>query len=134
MAAPSIVVVFDFSSGATFGYPFIIGQGILGTNTLADAAADTVDISNQVSKITINRGYNLLQEEFQAGVASIRIIDLNGDWNPTSTTSPSLRLLVTWRNLRLFVRRTWHGRRWGQLRMMMPSFGLVVILVRLECF
>ena len=58
MAAPTLVVVFDFTSGATFGYPFIIGQGILGTNTLADAAADTVDISNQVNKVTIRRGYN----------------------------------------------------------------------------
>ena len=101
MAAPSVVVVFDFSSGATFGYPFIIGQGILGTNTLADAAADTVDISNQVSKISINRGYNLLQEEFQAGVASIRIIDLNGDWNPTSTTSPYAGKLVPLRKVRI---------------------------------
>jgi hypothetical protein len=101
MAAPSVNVVFDFSSGATFGYPFIIGQGILGTNTLADEAADTVDISNQVSKISIQRGYNLLQEEFQAGVASIRIIDLNGDWNPTSTTSPYAGKLVPLRKVRI---------------------------------
>lgn len=101
MPAPSVVVVFDFTSGATFGYPFILGQGILGTNTLADAAADTVDISNQVSKININRGYNLLQEEFQAGLATIRVIDTNGDWNPTSLTSPYAGKLVPLRKVRI---------------------------------
>ena len=101
MAAPTLVVVFDFTSGATFGYPFIIGQGILGTNTLADAAADTVDISNQVNKVTIRRGYNLLQEQFQAGTATVRIIDLTGDWNPTSPTSIYAGKLVPLRKVRI---------------------------------
>jgi len=101
MATPSLVVVFDFTSGATFGYPFILDQGILGTNTLADAAADTVDISNQVNRVSIRRGYNLLQEEFQAGTATIRVIDLNGDWNPTSLTSQYAGKLVPLRKVRI---------------------------------
>jgi hypothetical protein len=101
VATPTLVVVFDFTSGATFGYPFIIGQGILGTNTLADAAADTVDISNQVSKVTIRRGYNLLQEQFQTGTATVRIIDQNGDWNPTNVASPYYGKLVPLRKVRI---------------------------------
>jgi hypothetical protein len=101
VATPTLVVVFDFTSGATFGYPFIIGQGILGTNTLADAAADTVDISNQVSKVSIRRGYNLLQEQFQAGTATIRVIDPNGDWNPTNPASPYYGKLVPLRKVRI---------------------------------
>ncbi len=101
MAIPTLVVVFDFTSGATFGYPFIIGQGILGTNTLADAAADTVDISNQVSKVTIRRGYNLLQEQFQAGTATIRVIDQTGDWNPTNPSSIYAGKLVPLRKVRI---------------------------------
>ena len=101
MAAPSVVVVFDFSSGATFGYPFILDQGILGTNTLADPNALTVDISDQVSKININRGYNLLQEEFQAGLATVRILDTNGDWNPTNPASPYANKLVPLRKIRI---------------------------------
>ena len=52
MATPTLVVTFDFSSGAVFGYPFIIGEGLLGFNTLADAAADTIDISDQVKMVT----------------------------------------------------------------------------------
>ena len=63
-----IGVTFDFSNGAVFGYSFIIGDpqhGILGTNVLADSASDVVDISNQVSNISIAGGYNLLQDQFQ---------------------------------------------------------------------
>ena len=101
MATPTLVVTFDFSSGASFGYPFIIGEGVLGFNTLADQAADIVDISNQVNKVSIKRGYNLLQEEFQAGTATVRIIDLTGDWNPTSPTSIYAGKLVPLRKVRI---------------------------------
>ena len=101
MATPHLVVVVDFSSGATFGYPFILDQGILGTNTLAEPGALTVDVSDQVSKVTIRRGYNLLQEQFQAGTATVRILDQNGDWNPTSLTSPYAGLLVPLRKIRI---------------------------------
>lgn len=101
MATPTLVVTFDFSSGAVFGYPFIIGEGVLGYNTLADAAADTIDISDQVNKVTIRRGYNLLQEQFQAGTATVRVIDQNGDWNPTSLTSPYAGKLVPLRKVRI---------------------------------
>jgi hypothetical protein len=101
VATPTLVVTFDFSSGAVFGYPFIIGEGVLGFNTLADQAADTIDISNQVNRVAIRRGYNLLQEEFQAGTATIRVIDLNGDWNPTSVTSPYTGKLVPLRKVRI---------------------------------
>ena len=101
MATPTLVITFDFSSGAVFGYPFIIGEGLLGFNTLADAAADTIDISDQVNKVSIRRGYNLLQEQFQAGTATIRIIDPNGDWNPTNSASPYYGKLVPLRKVRI---------------------------------
>jgi hypothetical protein len=101
VATPTIVVTFDFSSGATFGYPFILDEGILGTNVLADNAADIVDISNQVNRISINRGYNLLQEQFQAGTGTIRVLDPNGDWNPTNLSSPYAGKLVPLRKVRI---------------------------------
>ena len=101
MATPTLVVTFDFSSGAVFNYPFIIGEGVLGVNVLADAAALVVDISDQVNKVTIRRGYNLLQEQFQAGTATVRILDQNGDWNPTNPASPYYGLLVPLRKVRI---------------------------------
>ena len=101
MATPTLVVTFDFSSGAVFNYPFIIGEGILGVNTLAEPGALTVDISDQVNRVTIRRGYNLLQEQFQAGTATVRILDQNGDWNPTNTASPYYGKLVPLRKVRI---------------------------------
>ena len=101
MATPTLVVTFDFSSGAVFNYPFIIGEGILGVNVLADAAALVVDISDQVNKVTIRRGYNLLQEQFQAGTATVRVLDQNGDWNPTNPSSPYYGKLVPLRKVRI---------------------------------
>lgn len=101
MAAPKLTVIFDFTSGATFAYPFTLGQGILGTNTLADTASLFVDITDQVQKVTINRGYNLLQEEFQTGVATVRIIDLTGDWNPTNIYSIYYPYIVPLRKVRI---------------------------------
>ena len=101
MATPHLVVTFDFSSGAVFNYPFIIGEGVLGVNVLADAAALVVDISDQVNRVTIRRGYNLLQEQFQAGTATVRILDQNGDWNPTNPASPYYGLLVPLRKVRI---------------------------------
>ena len=101
MATPHLVVTFDFSSGAVFNYPFIIGEGVLGVNVLADAAALVVDISDQVNRVTIRRGYNLLQEQFQAGTATVRILDQNGDWNSTNVSSPYYGKLVPLRKVRI---------------------------------
>lgn len=101
MATPTIVVTFDFSSGASFGFPLILDEGILDTNVLADAAALVVDISNQINSVSIRRGYNLLQEQFQTGTASIRLLDQNGDWNPTNTASPYYPNLVPLRKVRI---------------------------------
>ncbi len=101
MATPTLNVLFDFSSGAVFNYPFIVGEGVLGVNVLADAAALVVDISDQVNRISIRRGYNLLQEEFQAGTATVRLLDQNGDWNSTNVSSPYYGLLVPLRKVRI---------------------------------
>lgn len=101
MATPTLVVTFDFSSGASFGNPLLLDEGILDTNVLADATALVVDISNQINSVSIRRGYNLLQEQFQTGTASIRLLDQNGDWNPTNTASPYYPNLVPLRKVRI---------------------------------
>jgi len=100
----TVGVQFDFSNGPVFGIAFTIGDpdnGILGVNVLADSASDVVDISSQVGKISIRRGYNLLQDQFQAGTASIRVYDPNGDWNPQNPASPYYGKLVPLRKMRV---------------------------------
>jgi hypothetical protein len=99
-----IGVDFDFSNGAVFGYSFIIGDpkhGIIGENVLADNASELVDISNQVTNISIAGGYNLLQDQFQATISKIRLVDPNGDWNPQNTSSPYYGKLVPNRKMRV---------------------------------
>ena len=100
----TVVTTIDFSTGATFGFPFILGDpkfGVLGVGTLAESAADYVDVSDQVMSISIRGGYNLLQDQFQAGQATIRINDAQGWYNPQNTESPYYGKLVPLRKIRV---------------------------------
>ena len=45
-------------------------------------------------------GYNLLQDQFQASEATFRVVDPNGDWNPTNTASPYYGYLTPLRKIR----------------------------------
>jgi hypothetical protein len=102
----TVKTIVDFSNGATFGYPFTIGDpenGKLGKSILGDAnsASYIVDVSNQVGRISIKTGYNLLQDQFEAGQATIRIYDQNGDWNPDNPSSPYAGKLLPNRKVRI---------------------------------
>lgn len=107
MALPaSISVSFDFSSGATFGYPFTIGDaknGILGTGTLAGSTVPLpiIDLTPQVRNISINHGRNIQSDTYEAGTAVIRIIDPTSQWNPQNTSSEFYPYLVPLRKIRV---------------------------------
>jgi len=100
----SVQVTFDFSSGPTFGYPFILddpAHGILGTNVLADSASNVVDISSQVQAISIKGGYNLTTDQFEATTCTLRIYDPLGYWNPQNTASPYYGKVIPNRKVRV---------------------------------
>ena len=102
----TVITTFDFSNGATFGYPFIINDpdhGKLGTGTLSDSVSPdyVVDVSSQVGRISIKMGYNLLQDQFEAGQATIRIYDQTGDWNPDNPASIYYGKLLPNRKVRI---------------------------------
>jgi hypothetical protein len=99
MAAPSVNCIINFSSGASFGQAMIIGSGVLGVNVLADSATVTADVSNQVQAVSIQRGRNANADQFQAGTASVRIADINGDFNPENLSSPYAGLLAPLRKI-----------------------------------
>lgn len=107
MALPAqIAVSFDFSSGATFSYPFTIGDakyGILGVSTLGASTVPVpiVDLTPNVRQITINRGYSPQRATYEAGSAVVRILDPDGAWNPQSVTSPYYPYLTPLRKLRI---------------------------------
>jgi hypothetical protein len=90
MTRPTINVTIDFSTGASFGFPFIIGTSELdGGDVLSDSSFSlVVDVSNLLDSVQINRGRNISSEQFQTGTASIRILDQNGNFNPQNPASP----------------------------------------------
>ena len=107
MALPAnISVSFDFSSGATFGYPFTIGDakyGILGTGTLASSTVPDpiVDLTPNVRNISIERGRNIQSDQYIAGTAVVRVLDPDSYFNPQNTSSPYYGYLVPLRKLRI---------------------------------
>lgn len=107
MSIPVINAVINFSTGPGFPQAFIIGEGILGTNVLADSAAVIVDVSNVVDSITTKRGRNPQVDEFQTGTLSLRIVDQNGDFNPQNPSSPYFGLLSPMRKVSISA--TWQG-------------------------
>lgn len=106
MAYPQVGVEIDFSNGAAFGYPFILDDpsfGILGTNILADAAADIVDITDQVMAVSTRRGRNRILSNFEVGTATVTINDPNSDFNPQNTASPYYGKLIPLRKIRIYA-------------------------------
>ena len=88
----TIKVELDFSSGATFGYPFTIGDvqyGIIGTGTLGSTNSSSliVDLTAQTRKIQIRRGRNVIRDTYEGGTTTVTIFDTDGDFNPQN---PSL--------------------------------------------
>jgi hypothetical protein len=107
MALPAQVSVsFDFTSGATFGYPFTIGDakyGKLGTGTLASTTTPepTVDLTPDVRSISIKRGRNIMRDTYEAGTCTVRVLDPNSYFNPQNTSSPYYGYLTPLRKLRV---------------------------------
>jgi hypothetical protein len=107
MALPATVSVsFDFTSGATFGYPFTIGDakyGKLGTGTLASTTTPepTVDLTPDVRSISIKRGRNIMRDTYEAGSCTVRVLDPNSYFNPQNTSSPYYGYLTPLRKLRV---------------------------------
>ena len=107
MALPAeISVSFDFSSGATFGYPFVLNDakyGVLDTGTLGSSTVPTpiIDLTPIVRSIAIDNGRNIQSDTYQAGTAVIRVYDSDGSWNPQNTSSIYYPYLVPLRKIRV---------------------------------
>lgn len=96
-----LTVSFDFSSGPNFEPPFQIGISQLGIGVLGagGTASQVVDLTNQTLQINIKRGRDLTQDRFNAGTATVRVIDPDGSWNPQNSASPYFGLLQPLRKL-----------------------------------
>ena len=107
MALPATInVSFDFSSGATFGAGFVIGDptyGVIGTSRFgSDATIEpVVDLTPDVYNISITRGRNIMRDTYEAGNATIRVLDPLSYFNPQNTASPYFGKLAPLRKIRI---------------------------------
>jgi hypothetical protein len=101
MTVPVIKALINFSTGPGFAQTMILDTGLLDTNTLGDATAVIVDVSNQVNRIETNRGRTALSDQFQTGALTLRIVDQNGDFNPQNVTGPYYELLTPMKKVQI---------------------------------
>jgi len=107
MALPAqITVSFDFSLGPTFGFPFTLSDpkyGLLDTGVLAGSAVPepVIDLTPDVYSITINRGRNIMRDQYEAGLATIRVLDPLSYFNPQNVNSPYYGYLTPLRKIRV---------------------------------
>ena len=102
----TISVSFDFSQGATFGFPFTIGDavnGVIGVSQFASSEVPepVIDLSSQTRQIKIRRGRNIMRDTYEAGSCTVRVIDQNGDFNPQNSASPYFPFLNPLRKIRV---------------------------------
>jgi hypothetical protein len=93
------IVKINLTGGASFGSAFVLDTSQLNFAVLAEPGTQIIDVSNQVLKIDTRRARNLYQDKYLAGEATVRILDLNGDWNPQNTASPYYPNLVPLRSI-----------------------------------
>jgi hypothetical protein len=105
MTLPATInVSINFTNGPSYGIPLTLNDpvdGILNQNVLAESAALIIDYSNRSTNIAIRRGRNLLQDTYDAGQATVKILDPDGDFNPQNNLSPIYGYLQPSRKLRI---------------------------------
>ena len=101
MPVPTINVILNLSTGPSFAQAIIIDSAIIGTNIFADATAVIVDVSDQINYIQTQSGRSALADQFQTGTLTLRIVDQNGDFNPTNVTGPYYGLLTPMKKVQI---------------------------------
>ena len=104
MSLPVLNISLDFSSGATFGNPFILNSSTLGgTDVLSDSSnpALILDLTSSTRSISINRGRNVSRDTYEAGTCNVRIFDPTGRFNPQNPSSDLFGYLTPLRKLRI---------------------------------
>ena len=101
MTLPVVYATINFSTGPAFAQTAIIGSAVYGTNVFGDSAGVIVDVSNQVNYIKTFRGRSSLADQFQTGTLTMRIVDQNGDFNPSNETGPYYSLLTPMKKVQI---------------------------------
>ena len=97
-------VLIDFDDGLEFRTPFILNDpafGLLNVGELAGPNSLTVNYTSRTTGISIRRGRDVLQDDYNAGSATVRILDPDGDFNPQNVDSPIFGYVTTNKKLRI---------------------------------
>lgn len=111
MALPATLnVSINFSTGPTFGNPFVLDDPLYGklggVGVLADNSSYVLDVSDTTVKIDTRRGRNINQDLYEAGTAVVRVLDPNGIFDPQNVSSPIFGLMQPLRKLRISATQT----------------------------
>jgi len=101
MTVPTINAIINFSTGPAFAQTLILNTGVLDVNVLGDATTLIVDVSDQINYIQTNRGRNALADQFQTGQLTLRIVDQDGNFNPTNPSGPYYQLLTPMKKVQI---------------------------------
>jgi hypothetical protein len=101
MTLPTIYATINFSTGPSFAQSLILGTGMLDVNILSDSTAVIVDVSDQVNYIKTIRGRSSLTDQFQTGGLTMRIVDQNGNFNPSNESGPYYSLLTPMKKVQI---------------------------------
>jgi len=101
VAVPTINAVINFSTGPSTAQAMQLDIGKLGVNVLADAVAVIVDVSDRVNFVQTSTGRDPLVDQFQTGRLTLRIVDQNGDFNPSNPSSPYYNLLTPMKKVQI---------------------------------
>lgn len=101
-ATPKVEI--RFGTGAGFGNALVLGsatQGILGLNVLGTSAATPVDVTDQVTGVSIRRGRDRIFDHYDSGEAVIELYDDTGDLNPENPSGPYYGDILPLRQVRI---------------------------------
>ena len=101
MTVPVVNAYINFSTGPSFAQAMILDSGILDVNILEDSTAIIVDVSDRINYIQSNRGRNATADKFITGALTLRIVDQNGDFNPTNPASPYYTFLTPMKKVQI---------------------------------
>jgi len=97
-------VSIDFEAGPQVVIPFTLNDptyGVLDFGKLASDSSLVINYTARTTNINIRRGRDVLQDAYNAGQATVRILDPDGDFNPQNIDSPIYGYVTTGRKLRI---------------------------------
>jgi len=88
MPAPTVSVTIRFAGGPSFGTVLVLGDplGKLGSAVLGSSDEQPIDFSDNTQRVTINRGRTRVLDKFEAGSATVDLIDTTGVFDPDNGT------------------------------------------------